>query len=757
MTTSPPSGSDTGHRPSTAGEPTSASVPLLHPKVQQWLWRKGWTSLRDAQEAAIPVLLEAERDVIISAATAGGKTEAAFLPICSKLAGDATPGVRALYVGPLKALINDQFERLEDLCTDLEIPVHRWHGDVAATKKSRVFDEPRGILLITPESLEGLFVRRGTEIKRVFGALEYVVIDELHAFINTERGRQLQSLLRRLELTIRHRVIRVGLSATLGDMDLAKDHLRPEGSDRVELIQSSADGQELKLQLRGYRVLLRDRPADDPAGSDTEGEVSDDVAAIAKDVYRALRGTSNLIFANRRADVEQYADLLRRQCERDRVPNEFWPHHGSLSKELRESLEARLKERSRPINAVCTSTLELGIDIGSVTSIAQIGTPFTVASLRQRLGRSGRRGGPAVLRLYVSELEITEKTPTIDTLRLDLVQSIAMLNLLLRGWCEPPREGALHLSTLIQQVLSQVAQFGGLTAADAWASLCQHGPFWGVDTRMFAQLLRALGQADLIVQMDDGTLLLGEKGERIVNHFSFYAAFETPEEYRIVHGGRLLGSMPMNSMVDERYYLIFAGRRWKVTAVDEDKKTIHVQPAKGGRLPSFTSRLGGTLHEEIRGEMLAVYSSGDVPAYLDPTARDLLMEARTNFVQLSLHDRLVIPEGRGSLVFCWHSDDVVGTLAALLARQGLKVDVPHGPVIPLAEAPPAETIAQLRSLSVLQPPQPDILAHDVPAKRREKHDVWLDEDLLCAEYASRYLAVRNAIEAARAISGSSAS
>ncbi len=751
--TSLPSASDPDSSPPTANETASASVALLHPNVQRWLWRKGWTSLRDAQEAAIPVILQGDQDVIISAATATGKTEAAFLPVCSKLAEDSTPGIRALYIGPLKALINDQFERLEDLCATLDIPVHRWHGDVASQKKTQVREHPRGILLITPESMEGLFVRRGTDIKRMFGALAYVVIDELHSFINTERGRQLQSQLRRLDLTVRRRLPRIGLSATLGDMELAKEHLRPDDATRVHLITSAGGQQELQMQLRGYRVRGRSRPAldDHAVDDDTDGDVDDDVAAIATDLYRVLRGSSNLVFANSRASVEEYADLLRRKCERDRVPNEFWPHHGSLSKGLREDLEARLKERSRPLSAVCTSTLELGIDIGSVKSIAQIGTPFSVASLRQRLGRSGRRGGPAILRLYISEPEITEKTSTIDTLRLDLVQAIAMLNLLLTGWCEPPTQGALHLSTLIQQVLSQIAQFGGVTAAQAWESICQHGPFRGVDVAMFTQLLRALGLANLIVQMDDGTLLLGEKGERLVNHYSFYAAFESPDEYRIVHDGRQLGSMPLNSMIDERYFLIFAGRRWKVLAVDEESKTIVVTPAKGGRPPSFTSRLGGTIHEEIRREMLAVYSGADVPAYLDTTGRELLMEGRGWFARLGLLERSIIPEGQGSLVFCWRGDAVVKTLGALFTSRGLEVDVPLGPVIPLGKASSEEVLDHLRTIATVDAPDPVVLARDVPAKQREKHDVWLDEDLLSAEYASRYLDVSGAIAAARAI------
>src|SRR4051794_19076113 len=207
----------------------SASFELLHERVRRWIWDQQWSELRDVQELAIRTLLAGEGDAIVTAATAAGKTEAAFLPICSRLVGEeASSGVQVLYVGPLKALINDQWRRLQDLCESLEIPVHRWHGDVTSTARDNLIRKPDGILLITPESLEAMFVRRGTDVARIFGGLRYIVIDELHAFIGSERGMQLQSLLHRLEHVLRRRVRRIGLSATLGDMNIAADFLRPE-------------------------------------------------------------------------------------------------------------------------------------------------------------------------------------------------------------------------------------------------------------------------------------------------------------------------------------------------------------------------------------------------------------------------------------------------------------------------------------------------------------------------------------------------
>jgi len=498
---------------SNSPDAASQAFELLAEPVRRWVYDQGWRTLRDAQEAAIPVLLAGTEDVIIAAATAAGKTEAAFLPICSRLESDPSriPGARVLYVAPLKALINDQYDRLSGLCEKLEIPLYRWHGDVLASKKSAFLKRPGGILLITPESLEALFVVRGPAVGGLLAALQYVIVDELHAFLGTERGAQLRSLLHRVELAIRRRVPRVGLSATLGDMSLAAEALRPGEPENVRCIVSAAGGQELSVQVRGYLAMSsRNDQSDDEAL---------DQQQITADLFRVLRGQDNLAFANSRADIELYAARLRDMCEAASLPNEFFPHHGSLSKELREEVEAALKDHGRPATAVATTTLEMGIDIGSVHSVAQLGAPPSVAALRQRLGRSGRRGEPAILRIYVTEPSVDPRTSLADELRTELVQTMAMLELLRAGWCEPPDQDALHLSTLIQQLLSAIAQHGGITAAAAYRALCGPGsPFTALTPAQFASLLRDLGAAEVLAQAADGTLLLGPLGERTVNH-----------------------------------------------------------------------------------------------------------------------------------------------------------------------------------------------------------------------------------------------
>ncbi len=298
------------------------------------------------------------------------------------------------------------------------------------------------------------------------------------------------------------------------------------------------DGQALKIQLRGYLALPNPLTRVDTENPYVAAAASADEVAIARDLYRVLRGSNNLIFANTKRNVEIFADLLRGMSEDQHVPNEFF---AASRQSLQRRKRVRRKNASRTARCQLTPSaprrLELGIDIGDVKSIAQIGAPPAVAAMRQRLGRSGRRGAAAVLRNYIAEDEITPKTAPQDLLREELVQSIAMIEHLLERWYEPPDPNDLHLSTLIQQLLSVIAQHGGALAREVYSILCETGPFKGVSASQFADLLRHLAEIDILMQSPDGTILLGAKGESIVNFYHFYASFATPEEWRLVSAG----------------------------------------------------------------------------------------------------------------------------------------------------------------------------------------------------------------------------
>ena len=646
--------------PHSSSNPSSAFDLLAEP-VRRWIWDQGWTELRDIQERAITMLLNGDRDLVIAAPTAGGKTEAAFLPLISSVLTTPEPrGFDLVYVAPLRALINDQLGRMEDLCAQAELPIYPWHGDISQGVKSRARKNPRGVLMITPESLEALFVLRGLEIPTLFAGARAIIIDELHALLDNERGIHLRSLLTRLELAVGRRIRRVGLSATLADMDTVKEYLRPGDPDAVDLLESEVDGGELKVQIRGYVT-----------GAEGDGEASK--KGVAKHLFERLRGTPNLVFAGSRENVEWYADALREMSEQAKVPVDFLPHHASLSREHRLDVERRLKS-SRTATAICTSTLELGIDIGGIDCVAQIGPPFSVSSLRQRLGRSGRRGQPKVLRMYTIERGTNAASHAMDRLHLGLVRSVAMVELLGDRWCEPPAPQALHLSTLTHQVLSVIAQYAGTTAQRLYETLCRQGPFRKVSTEQFTRLLRQMGSAEiaLVEQAPDGNLLLGPLGEKLVEHYSFYAVFQTSEDYRVLLGSKQIGVLPVDRVFVPDMTIILSGKRWRIIAVHSREKVIEVTQDRAGTPPPFGGS-GGLVHDGVVRKMKVVLSGKGMPAYLDATGAQLLEDARSEFRRLGFDRRSICHTGdSGRLVATWAGTIKTSTLSLKLKSMGFK-------------------------------------------------------------------------------------
>ena len=734
--TSPPSGSD--------GE--SKAFDLLAEPVRRWIWQKRWTSLRDIQERAIPYLVDGDDDLIIAAATAGGKTEAAFLPLISKaFTTGSGKGFDLVYVGPLRALINDQFQRLEDLCEALDMPVHPWHGDISQAVKARARKNPHGILLITPESLEAMFVLRGAEVPCLFAGTQAIVIDELHALLDSERGVHLRSLLTRLELSVGRRIRRVGLSATLGDMALANGYLRPEAPEKVGQLVSRSDEQELRVQLRAYMAGRRAEPPDteDDQPDDADEQEMAATRAVGGHIFDKLRGHNNLVFAGSRGHVELYADLLRRMCEERRLPNEFFPHHASLAREHRGFVEKRLKDGSLPVTAICTSTLELGIDIGDVACVGQIGAPWSVAALKQRLGRSGRRAGqPSVLRMYTIEPETDADSHPVDTFHLGLVRSIAMIELLVEGWCEPPKAEALHLSTLTHQILSVIVERGGASAQRLYATLCNRGPFRSVDPALFGRLLRRLGDPEiaLIEQHPDGTLLLGREGECVVEHYSFYAAFQTPQEYRVVHDGKTLGTIPVDMPLTPDMTIIFVGRRWRVLEVHDKERVIEVAPDYAGKPPRFGGD-AGEIHEAVIRRMRDVLQADIVPPYLDNTAADVLRSARAAYRRSGLDYVPVQPLGQNQhLLAPWAGTIGTTSLALVLTCLGCSVGTFDGFLDVTSPHSRTKNLTwQLEEIAAGKIDLPNLIRGRIGTLIQEKFHYQLGENLLLADALSRRL------------------
>jgi ATP-dependent Lhr-like helicase len=367
-----------------------------------------------------------------------------------------------------------------------------------------------------------------------------------------------------------------------------------------------------------------------------------------------------------------------------------------------------------------------------------------VASLRQRLGRSGRRGDAAILRLFIPEDEITVKSHLLDLLRLETVQCIAMINLLLKKWCEPAPGNQYHLSTLVQQTLSVIGQYGGVRANQLWSLLCETGPFCLVDQQLYAGLLKALGEHNLITQMRDGQLVLGARGERLVENYNFYTAFNTPEEYRLECEARVIGTVPIDKPLVVGQLIIFAGNRWEVLSINSDKKVITLKRASGGRPPKFGGD-GQSVHDIVRQEMRRVYIDKSIPIYLDKTAKETLSEGIECFHSLGLENTSLLQIGGTVHILPWCGDKITTTVTVLLRRAGLAADC-FGGVIDIRNCTFDTFYKSVRAILRDGYPTSEELASHVPDTIVEKHDPFIPRELRDLAYGRRYFDVDGAIE-----------
>ena len=696
----------------------SASFDLLDERVRRWIWRQGWTSLKDIQENAIPVVLTGNSDVIISASTAGGKTEAAFLPILTSILQNGKSfGYQVLYVSPLKALINDQYRRLSDMTSEMGIDVIPWHGDINVARKIRSLKNPNGIIIITPESLESFLINRERFVMGALSSLQYVVIDELHSFIGTERGKQLQSLLSRIEHITRRCVPRIAMSATFSDYDAVKYYIRIVGVMPCIIPPHVESNLEIMILVKEY----------------VSSKNTDVTTPISKEIFNNLRGSNNLVFTNSRGTAEEFAVQLSDMCEEKNVPNEFRVHHGSISKLERESIERDLQRGEHPITALCTSTLELGVDIGKVKSIAQIGTAISVSGLRQRLGRSGRRDEPSILRVF--SIEGYDGGLLYD-LRCNLVQNIAIIELMREHKYETSAINRYHFSTLIQQILAVIAQFGGFYPKDGWMLLCQNGAFKNVTPEVFLKLLRSLGENKVISQLNTGQIVVGKFGEKILKSPGFYVAFVSPIDLTVIDKANAKRIGMIQHIPEIGNVIILSGQRWLVESFDEATSKIYVSYIKSGGAARFAGE-GLDIDRIIVEKMREIYLSDAIYPYLDDRTKtkEHLNQSRLFFHHHNLGETAFLQYGNETYFFNWAGTKANRTLA-LLAQYCLNksCDSDSFYVSNLTK----ENIESLRQAN-----KPDIveLASMLPRHLKifQKFDYLLSDELLNMEYAKTYL------------------
>lgn len=693
---------------------------MLASSVQRWIWKQGWTSLNEIQERSIPIILKADSDVIISAATAGGKTEAALFPILTSIDDDNSFGCKVLYVSPLKALINDQYRRLLDITEGTHIKVTPWHQDVSVSLKNRFLKTPSGILIITPESLESFLMNRREIAEYIFESLQYIVIDELHAFIGTERGIQLQSLLSRVETMVNRRIPRIAMSATFSDFDSVKVFLRNKGDFPCSIITKERSSHEVKILIKEY------------IASDSEN-VEDE---ICNEILNKLRGTNNLVFVNSKYEAEEYTTKLGDLCSENNIPNEFRIHHGNLSREIRGNVERELQEGRYPVTAICTSTLELGIDIGKVKSIAQIGVANSVSGLRQRLGRSGRRNEPSILRI----LSIDGERGLLDELRTNLFQNIAVVELLKEHQFETSSINNYHFSTLIQQLLSLIVSYESILAKEAWQYLCMNGIFNNVTSSVFLKLLHCLGEKKVISQLHTGEIIIGWVGEKIIRDIDFYATFMRTDDYTIldINGGRIgiIQGEPRKGDI-----IKLAAKHWKVEEVSNRNKTAYVhQTDKIGNL--FFDGFGMEASPFIVEKMKEVYCSLDEYPYLDMNAKTQLKVGRNYFSQYALDSTSFIEYNERNTLFTWAGYRINHTIELILKQYLEDIEIEECNAIYIVGVTPSDISFVLKQEKPKAVDLASLLVFEL--KLQYKYDYLLTDELLNMEYAKSCLDIDGA-------------
>lgn len=681
------------------------------PYLQEYIYQNGWAELRGVQLAAARTLFNTDHNLLLTSGTASGKTEAAFFPILSLLDEMPSQSVAVLYIAPLKSLINDQFFRMQQVLELSGLPLTHWHGDVAASHKAKLMKNPSGILQITPESLESMLMNRSNDMVRMFYDLRFVVIDEIHILMGTDRGNQILCLLTRLARLIGHHPIRVGLSATVGEIDVARAWLGA-GSGRetdapvvkdartswrlamehffiqADTPEAAASGEEDAAPVREPDQVAADgrKGQDETDSSDLPRK---DGAASAggesawpspidpgyEYMYDCVKDKKSLVFSNSREETEYITATLRQIAERRGEPDIFLIHHGNLSAPIREEAEKRMKEEEGRLVTCATVTMELGIDIGRLERVVQVDAPHTVSGFLQRLGRSGRRGAPPEMIMVFREENPAPDTPLPQLIPWSLVRATAIVQLYLEErFIEPPSIKKMPLSLMFHQTLSVLAGTGEMETRALAERLLAMPPFQGVDREIYRELLLSMLNNDFLEMTEEKTIIVGLKGERLINNYRFYAVFKDQDvEFSVRCESDEIGTITSPPPVGDRFAL--AGRVWEVTELDVARKLVYVKGVRGKMEVSWPGDYG-EIHTRILERMRQVLCEDTLYPYLKPMAAQRLSLARKVFRNAGAHKRSLIPMGGMTwCMFPWLGTRSFRTLRKYLKKNAARLGI----------------------------------------------------------------------------------
>lgn len=625
--------------------------------LKEYIHENRWDSFREVQVNTFAAFRENENHIIISSATSSGKTEAALFPVIASLYEHPAEGIGAMYIGPLKALIDDQFERMTPMLEKSDIKVTGWHGDIGSGVKKRLLKDPEGILQITPESLQNIIVNHRDSLKELFGGLRFVIIDEIHSFIPSPRGSQILCCLETIEKICGCSPRRIGLSATIGNKDSAKEWIAANTGKGVTVIDDSGSRDfDIHVVYNSFPVPSEEDP-------DCRKRA---LTSYYKDLLESVKGKDCLIFANSRLSAEKTARSLDIVASKYGTGNMVSVHHGSISKEFRKDAEERMKDRYRRTVTVATSSLELGIDVGSMERIIQVDPPMSCMSMLQRMGRSGRRGGRQDMTILCND---DAERPWTDVMGVsaNLIKSIALIELAKEGWTEPLREEKIPYGLLFHQTLEYMASGTGCRFSDLWNDVLTMYPFRDISENEYKVLLRHMVSTGILERMNDGTLLIGKNGEHLVFGHDFCSVFDVRPEIDIFIDGRPLGSIQETPEVGECIQL--AGRVWEVIAVSKDGTRADVRPSDSGSSSPWKSDVPD-IDDIVMNRMYDILSSDTEYDYLDDRGRACLEKSRAAFRKEGL-DHLLTVTDWGIRICPWKGTRGFDTIRRKIVSSGV--------------------------------------------------------------------------------------
>lgn len=550
-----------------------SSFDLLQKEIRRYIYDEGWESLRRIQEASIKYVHNTDHNLILAAPTASGKTEAAFLPAINSIK-DWSSGLKIVYISPLIALINDQFKRILELCNYIDIPVTSWHGEASREKKNKLLKEPKGILLITPESIEAMLALRPGEAKGLFRETEWIIVDEIHSFLESNRGMQLRSLIERIKLYMQKEPRFIGMSATLNGEDYKKV-------------------KNFFISNRATDVLLdKSKNPLEATKSYYESNIKKESGEALKEIYDYSQRESMLVFPNSRGEVERLAVGLGKLGKERGSDIRYFAHHSSVSKDMRLTVEKFAKSsRGQLFTICCTSTLELGIDIGSVDSIVQYNAPHSVASLGQRLGRSGRITRKNILHFIATD-------------EWSLLQGLAALSLYEESIIDRFDPIVKPYDVLAHQIISILLENTGMSFEDLKNINRSFRCWQDIEDDEYFELLEYLIKKNYI-EILENEAIIGLETEKLLRGSEFFTHFETENNFSVYNSHKKIGEIPLSPSIHTGVNVFLSARIWKIKDIELRSKKIYVTKALDGNPPVFLGS-SGNVTNEIRNRMKTI-------------------------------------------------------------------------------------------------------------------------------------------------------